>query len=170
MHAIQAYFAETGGPEVIRWREVELPAPTERVQDDGRAPADRRATGRGLQAANDRLARRVEELERERETRGEELQPQLEEARLALQVSRAELERVTDERAKLEARNEELVQTEGAARGANERLEAEVTELREERDNLRHDLGAAKKQAAAETAPAEVEVLTRSALEPAFVG
>ena len=27
MHATQAYFEQTGGPEVIRWREVDLPAP-----------------------------------------------------------------------------------------------------------------------------------------------
>ena len=27
MHATQAYFEQTGGPEAIRWREVDLPAP-----------------------------------------------------------------------------------------------------------------------------------------------
>ena len=58
--------------------ELELPAPGERgEEDDDRPQSDRRAVGRELQAANERLVRRVQELEHELESRGEELEPQL---------------------------------------------------------------------------------------------
>ena len=112
--------------------ELELPAPSERVpDDDGRASGDRRAAGRELQTANERLARRVDELERELEARGEELGPQLR-AGGAEAVLEQALAAAAEDRARLEGA---LARAEAEARAANDRAELLKAQMPEQSGN-----------------------------------
>ena len=75
-------------------------------------------------------------------------QEQISEAQVAARVAQAELERVTEERARLEQRLETIVEEGGSVRGAHGALETELADLRSEREKLREENTAARKQAA----------------------
>ena len=110
--------------------------------------AERERTVRA--ALEQRLQGHVEAEEHMRqvlETARARHQAEVSEAQLAARVAEAELERVNEERVKLEQRIEELAEGEGSARGAHGVLEAGLADLRSDREVLRRELAAARRQA-----------------------